>query len=194
MKKILICGDSFATNYAVKSTDYLGWPSILSQYFNIDNLAQAGCSEYKIYQQVLKTDLTNYDVAVIFHTSPYRIYVKTHPYLSADPLHSQSDLIYNDVKHHNFPDQAALLVFFEKYFDLNYANDMHSLLQDKITAITASIPTLHLSIDNNYLEIKNSLDMTCIFQMHRGVVNHFDKVGNELVANKIKNWIDNDIR
>ena len=193
MKKILICGDSFAADWSSVSTDYLGWPSILLQYFNINNLAQAGCGEYKIYQQVLKTDLNNYDVVVIFHTSPYRIYVKNHPYLSTDRLHGQSDLIYNDVKNHKFPDQSALLVFFEKYFDLEYANNMHTLIQDKINLVTASIPTLHLSIDNNYPVIKNSLDMSDIFQTHRGDVNHFDRSGNELVANKIKNWINNDI-
>ena len=70
---------------------------------------------------------------------------------------------------------------------------MHTLIQDKINLVTASIPTLHLSIDNNYPEIKNSLDMSDIFQTHRGDVNHFDRSGNELVANKIKNWINNDI-
>jgi hypothetical protein len=193
MKNILICGDSFAADWSIKSTHYLGWPTILSQHFNVTNLAQAGCSEYKIYKQVSKTKLTKYDAVVIFHTSPYRIYVKDHPYLSGDTLHGQSDLIYNDIKHHKFPDQSALVVFFEKYFDLDYAKDVHTLIQDKINMVTETVPTLHLYIDANYPPVKNSLDISNIFQGYRGVVNHFNKSGNELVADKIKNWIDNDL-
>jgi len=47
--KILICGDSFAADWTVKYPGQ-GWPNMLAQQHEIVNLAQAGCSEYKIFK------------------------------------------------------------------------------------------------------------------------------------------------
>ena len=49
--KILICGDSFAADWTIKYPGQ-GWPNMLSQQYEIVNLAQAGCSEYKILKQL----------------------------------------------------------------------------------------------------------------------------------------------
>lgn len=193
MKNILICGDSFAADWRTKITDYLGWPSILEQDFKITNLAQAGCSEYKILKQLRSANLSTYDAIIVFHTSPYRIYVKHHPYLASDPLHNQSDLIYNDIKHHTFADRDTLLVFFEKYFDLTYAEDIHNLICSQINQLTTDINTLHLCVSNNYLSLINCIDVSSIFEKYRGSVNHFNKHGNKLMAQKVKDWINNDI-
>ena len=49
--KILICGDSFAADWTVKYPGQ-GWPNMLAEIHEVTNLAQAGCSEYKILKQL----------------------------------------------------------------------------------------------------------------------------------------------
>ena len=53
MKKLLICGDSFAADWQVKYPQGQGWCNLITQYYHVTNVAQAGCSEYRIYQQFL---------------------------------------------------------------------------------------------------------------------------------------------
>ena len=50
-KNILICGDSFAADWTKKYNGN-GWVNMLCNDFNITNVAEAGVSEYKIYQQL----------------------------------------------------------------------------------------------------------------------------------------------
>jgi len=185
---ILICGDSFAANYnAAGVLEYPGWPQILSKNHNITNLAQAGCSQYKIYLQIQKAQLSTFDRVIIFHTSPYRIYIKDHPYLKNTQLHYASDLIYNDIENQSpFEDQQLLVKFFKKYFDLEHAEFIHQLIYEKIVAIMSTVPTFHAGINLPNL----TLDTSNIFKKHRGNVNHFDKVGNQIIAQNISNWIN----
>ena len=49
-KKILIAGDSFAADWTVKYKGE-GWVNTLCKDYDVTNVAQAGVSEYKIYNQ-----------------------------------------------------------------------------------------------------------------------------------------------
>ena len=104
---ILIVGDSFAADWTVKYKG-IGWPNMLSKRHNVTNLAQAGCSEYKIYKQLLSVNLDDFDYIIASHTSPYRIYVTEHPVHSMDKLHNDCDLIYTDLKEHSKRDKKLL--------------------------------------------------------------------------------------
>ena len=97
--KVLICGDSFAADWTVKYTGK-GWPNLIAENYTVTNLAQAGCSEYKIYLQLASANLDQYDAIIVSHTSPNRLPVEVHPVHSNDPLHKNSDLIYTDLKGH----------------------------------------------------------------------------------------------
>lgn len=184
---LLICGDSFAADYSVAGElDYPGWPQILSKKHTVTNVAQAGCSEYKIYLQLKRSDLSRFDRVIIFHTSPYRIYVKEHPYLKDTKLHSNSDLIYNDIINHpRFEDKEILATFFEKYFDLDYANFVHQLIQREIAKILGTIPSFHMGVNLPQLDF----DASNLFKSHRGTVNHFDQTGNQWLADILEQWI-----
>ena len=53
-KKLLIAGDSFAADWTIKYKGE-GWVNTLCEDYDVTNVAQAGVSEYKIYNQ-LKTN------------------------------------------------------------------------------------------------------------------------------------------
>jgi len=184
---ILICGDSFAADYSVIGTlDYPGWPQILGMKHNVTNVAQAGCSEYKIYLQLKQSDLDRFDGVIVFHTSPYRIYVKQHPYLSDTKLHCNSDLIYYDIINQpEFKDKEILSTFFEKYFDLDYAKFVHVLIQQEITKLLHKVFSFHIGLALPHLDF----DASDLFERHRGQVNHFDPIGNKQLADILEQWI-----
>ena len=54
---LLIIGDSFAADWSVKYADKKGWPNFLAEKYSVTNLAQAGCSEYKIKKQLDSVNL-----------------------------------------------------------------------------------------------------------------------------------------
>jgi hypothetical protein len=187
--KVLICGDSFAADWDVHDTlAYPGWPQIVSNYHEVTNLAQAGCSEYKIWLQVSSIDISAFDRVILFHTSPYRWYVKEHPYLSNSKLHRDSDLIYNDlVNQPPFEDQLVLKIFFEKYFDLDYAAFVHGILREKIEqhimAISKSVYTMGVQQESV------DFDIAHIFNKYRGCVNHLNEKGNRMIAEKVLEFL-----
>ena len=187
--KILICGDSFAADWNVNGTLlYPGWPQIVSNHHEVTNLAQAGCSEYKIWLQVSSVDLSKFDRVILFHTSPYRWYVKEHPYLSKNKLHRNSDLIYNDIINQPpFKDQLVLQIFFEKYFDLDHASFMHNLLREKIEQHIrlASKKVYSMCLQQESVDF----DIQHIFKKYPGYVNHLNKDGNQVIADKVVNFL-----
>ena len=90
MKKLVIIGDSFSAN---KTKD--SWTQKL--HIPCDNLSSNGSSEYRIWKKICNTDISQYDIAVVVHTSPNRIYTTDNHIYPADHSHAHSDLIYNDV-------------------------------------------------------------------------------------------------
>ena len=63
--KILILGDSFATDWTSKYPQGKGWPNLLAEKFDVTNLAQAGISEYKILKQIKSvSNLEKFDLKI----------------------------------------------------------------------------------------------------------------------------------
>ena len=192
MKKILICGDSFAADWTVKYNG-IGWPNLLSKEYITTNLAQAGCSEYKIYQQLMSINLKRFDKIIISHTSPYRLYVKKHPVHYGDKLHHNSDLIYTDLKEHSKTNNnlLSILNYYENYFDLDYASFIHNLICEKIDNITKDFNVLHITNLNwnNLYIFPNMVFFENLFKKHRGLINHYTDEGNQIIFNKIKSYL-----
>ena len=120
MKKILIAGDSFAANWRIKHNG-AGWVNLLENDYDVKNIAQAGVSEYKILKQIEQENLDNFDMIVISHTSPNRVYITEHPAYNLNPLHRCADLIYSDVKHHlkkNKSNKNSIYIFVSLIFTL----------------------------------------------------------------------------
>ncbi len=188
--KILICGDSFSADWT-KKYEGIGWPNMLEQKFEVMNLSQAGCSEYKIYLQLCSVDLQKYDVFLISHTSPNRIYVKKHPVHSNDPLHNNSDLIYQDILEHSKTNKSlsSIVDFYENYFDLEYFKFTHGLICQEIEKMLydQGKPTLHLTHQpwNDLYQFSNMLQFENLFKSNKGLMNHYDFEGNTFVYNEI---------
>jgi hypothetical protein len=184
--KILICGDSFAADWTVKYPGR-GWPNMLSEQHEVVNLAQAGCSEYKILKQLESADLNAYDQIIVSHTSPYRIYVKTHPVHYNDLLHKDCDFLYSDVKEHAVNNKKLVPVvnYIENYFDLDYAKDIHRLLCKEIEQLLEFVENRVIHIANidykTVYSFKNMIDFSNLFASNRGSMNHFDAEGNQEV-------------
>lgn len=192
MARILICGDSFAADWTKKYPGQ-GWPNLLSTEFDVTNLAQAGCSEYKIWLQLdsVLDRISEFDHVVISHTSPYRIYVKQHPVHYNDVLHHSSDLIYSDIIEQNneYKNLDVIVSWFENYFDLEHAKFVHNLICEKIdnTLKAHTDNVLHIAHMewNDLYQFDDMLNFKLLFDKHRGSINHYDQTGNQEVFTKI---------
>lgn len=194
MKKILICGDSFAADWTVKYTGE-GWPNLLAKDYSVTNLAQAGCSEYKIYKQLVSVDLNLFDYIIVFHTSPNRIYTSRHPVHSDDLLHGNSDLLYADIKEHSKTNKELIPIveFFEQHFDVDHAIFSHNLLCKFIGELCEPYNTLHATgFDYKKLYQFNNtlLDYSGLAEPKLGNINHFSNKSNILIFNDIKSRLD----
>jgi hypothetical protein len=189
MDKLLICGDSFAADWTVKVKGK-SWVNLLEQDYKITNLAQAGCSEYKILKQLQSVNLDKFDMVLVSHTSPFRLYVPEHPVHHKDKLHKNSCLLYSDVLEHlpNHPELKPVVEYFDKYFDIQYAEYMHNLLLRDIEEL-CPCKTLHIShIDwKNLHEFEIFANFKEVFAKHRGSVNHYTEEGNQIVYQSVSN-------
>lgn len=187
MKKLLICGDSFAADWTVKY-EGCGWVNFLEQSYKVTNLAQAGCSEYKILKQLRSVNLDKFDLVLVSHTSPYRLYIDEHPVHYKDKLHKNSCLLYSDVMEHlpNNPNLKPIVEYFDKYFNIEYAEHMHNLLLREIDEL-CGYDTLHISHINwdNLYKFDNFINFNNVFEKHRGMMNHYDMQGNEIVYERV---------
>ena len=181
--KILIAGDSFAADWSVvNGVD--GWPNILSESHDVTNVAQAGCGQYKILKQLKNQLLREYDAIIISHTSPYRIHTAYHPVHHDDPLHANCDFIYSDVKAHSI---NSMVEYFELFFDLDHAKDIHNLICAEIDRISQGHRTIHIThfaYDDLY-SFKDMINFHDIHVKHPGNVNHYDQQGNMIVLDRI---------
>jgi hypothetical protein len=184
--RILIVGDSFAADWQKKYPDKFGWPNLLAKTHIVDNLAQAGCSEYRIYKQLKSASLDQYDVVIISHTSPYRIYTEYHPDRCNDILHHSCDLLYSDTKNlaKTNAEYKSAVEYFEKFFSLEYAEFCYHTTIDKIKELLIDHRTVHLShlasiVGTDYINFSE------LFEKHQGSMNHYDDQGNNIIYNKI---------
>lgn len=180
--KILIAGDSFAADWKIKYNGS-GWVNMLSNNYDVTNIAQAGVSEYKIYQQLNNHDTTKYDKIIISHTSAYRIPVVKHPVHSKDILHSNCDLIYTDIKEHeDNPKIKCIVDFYENYFHVDNAIFTHTLIVDEIKRLYPN--AINITFFDSFNKDMNQYES--IFLNNMGNMNHMNNVGNQIIYEKIK--------
>jgi hypothetical protein len=199
-KKILIAGDSFAADWSVKYSEYPGWPNLLSNDYEIINIAQAGISEYKILKQIQSIkNIKDFDCIIISHTSPYRITTRCHPVHYNDVLHANADLIYTDIEYHanrifgwfNRSLRSAKS-FFIHHFDVEYQETVYELFKNEIIKLTVDVKVLsvtNLHVPDKFKE-KNDIELTDIQSVNPGKINHLSKDGNILVYNRIKKHLN----
>lgn len=186
MTKILICGDSFAADWS-RYGSLIGWPNLLAEQYDVTNLAQAGCGEYKIYLQLKSVHLSDFDAIIVSHTSPNRLYVKNHPVHKG--MHVDSDLIYADIKAHSKKDAslAPIVDYFEKYFDLHYAEFVHSLICKEIDELLDKHNVIHMTgFDWSELyQFPDIISFESIASSGKNYANHFNAEGNKMVFESI---------
>ena len=178
--QLLIVGDSFS---AVKDNTS-SWTCQLDEY-QVDNRSLAGCSEYRILQQIKNADLDQYDLMIVVHTSPNRIYVDQNPLHLNSNTHHACDLIYQDVLAQPTSEFRDHVVWwFENIFDLDHAQDLHNLLIDHMVNLTQGIPTLHVS----FFELEHSAihSLHHLWEKYPGDINHLSTQGNQKVAELIR--------
>lgn len=191
MKNILIIGDSFAADWSVKFTEYKGWPNLLSEKFNVTNLAQAGVSEYKIFKQLESIEINDFDIIIVSHTSPYRVPTVEHPVHNNDVLHHSADLMLNDLLYHNkklknifnFKLKSAL-GFFKYHYNVEFYETTYGLYRK---AIENKLSNTNLIVLNFFADSKYpcTLNFVEIAKLYAGVINHMSASGNEIVFQHI---------
>jgi hypothetical protein len=188
--KILLAGDSFAANWNDIATN--AWWQLVAQENVVHNVAQPGCGEYKILQQLLNCDLKKYDLIVVCHTSPYRIHTLLNPFHNTG-FHKNSDLIYTDISCAEESDKKNhIIYFFENIFDLDYARCIHNLVKKEITQVLASYNNLHISFFENFKnEYTNcqEINLYHVWKKHPGHINHLSPAGNQQAYVEIKKRI-----
>ena len=183
--KILLLGDSFSV--AIKNDNILGWPILLEKYFSVDNKSQSGISEFRILENLKKSNLDSYDKIIISHTSPMRTYVKYNPLHQNTTHHKNCDIIFSDIEHRTDEFSSACQLFFKHIFDINYATDIHNLICQEIDKITANYDVLHIT-HFDYNKLYNFKDMMHFYNhwvKHQGDVNHYNQQGNNFVYSEI---------
>lgn len=186
MKKILIAGDSFATNWRIKYNG-AGWVNLLENDYVIKNVAQAGVSEYKIMKQLEGQNFDDYDHIIVSHTSAYRIPISEHPIHKDDLLHKNCDLIFSDVQEHTGdPIMKIAFEFYSHIFEPNYFVYTNSLICNEIKKMSDKM--IHITFfdsfyDNDVFKYEN------IFLNNKGNMNHMNRTGNEIIYNEVKKII-----
>lgn len=180
--KLAIFGDSFGVQK--KNQLYPGWVDLLSQHFDITNYCECGVSEYKILKQLEKTDLTQFDKKIIVHTSATRIYVKYNPLHQSSEYYKNCDIILSDIENRDDEFSHSCKLFFKHIFDLDYTIDIHNMICKKIDDFCQEekniIHTTHFDYSDLY-QFTNMISFYDLFLKHRGDVNHYTKLGNQLI-------------
>lgn len=200
LSKILIAGDSFAADWSIKYQDYMGWPGMLQRHFQIDNVAQAGCSEYRILKQLASRDLLEYRCIIVCHTSPDRVYTREHPVHSKDSLHHSSDLIYSDINYHakkisgwlDAKLQSARAYFLYHYSE-EYQNYVYEKIRNDIDIMSEKMPVIHVNNFAHTYHYHHDLDFVDTNRLYPGLINHLSPQGNWLVYQEILKFINDRI-
>ena len=177
MAKVIIFGDSFACDNSGS------WCKRLAEDHDIVNYAQAGCSEYRIWQQWQKYHDQSWDHAVICHTSPNRIYCEENFLHDSSGSHRHADLIYQDCKSRQGNKAADHIIWwFENVFDLQQASFHHELML-KHWLDTTDSKVYHMTFfDVRHTGIANYHH---VWKTHPGPINHLSDIGNRKVADSV---------
>lgn len=183
--KILLLGDSFSV--AVKDDRILGWPILLEKDFYVENKSESGSSQFRILENLKKSELNRYDKIIISHTSPMRTYVNHNPLHQSSQYHKNCDIIFSDIENRKDEFSVACQLYFKHIFDIRYAINIHNLICQEIDKLTSAYNVLHIT-HFDYTELYNFRGMINFYQhwlAHRGNVNHYNQTGNNFVYSKI---------
>lgn len=187
--KILLLGDSFGADWTIKYPTQSGWPNLLASQYSVDNCCQAGCSEFKVRNQLVNHSLRDITHCIVVHTSPYRIPVEHNPLHQGDSLHHSCDFIYSDVAESNNDQVRCIKDYYEKYFFDEYFLYTYNLTVSDIKNILKEnrIPSLHISFfaENTQVDVNYS----DLFIKFPGLINHLSPNANQQVFDNIKEWL-----
>ena len=185
--KILIAGDSFATDFSnYVDIEYQGWPNLLAKNYNVTNLAQAGVGQYKILKQLESVNIKLFDKIIVSVSSPYRLHCRSHP-IHKQGLHKNSDLIHTDIDRFSLFDSKLTTAknWFKYYFDCDYQEDIYDLITDKIRKNLKETNYILIGHTATRSKHKDIISFEKMWHKNRGFVNHYSKQGNEKVYNRI---------
>lgn len=183
MSKILIAGDSYAADWCGKSEWWKKLP------YDVKNVAQAGSSQYRI----LKSITTKYDVIVIFHTSPYRIFTEHNDIYTNSKTHKHSDYLIYDVISKGGKLGKAMEHYVGHLYNEEFILYTHTKICEDIREITSSAKVIHVTaFDYTNIHVFDKLiDIRDIANNYPGNVCHLSAQGNEILASRIIEEIKN---
>jgi len=190
--KILLAGNSFCADFTCKFPDQPGWTNWLANQYQVNNQAQAGVSEYKILQQLRKVNLDDYHAVVISHSSATRIYCEQHPIHYNSALHKNADLIYADVKAYSSENKDCALAagFFERFFDMKYAKEIHQLICKEISNLLLKNTCFHIVEGQHCFD--QAYDIAPLIKKYYSdsAPNHLTQEGHKKIYSVITDWIN----
>lgn len=187
--RILVAGDSFAAEWPGNN----GWVKLLAKSYDVTNVAQAGCSEYKILKQIQNSKIEEFDLVIVSHTSYTRVHTPNHP-LHKEGLHKDCDLLYNDIDRFSLlnPSLTAAKGYFKYHYDDHYYQTIYSLLRKEINSLLVNKKYLSIShheVARLFVHEDNHLDFSEFWQSNKGKENHYNIEGNkkinEIIVDKI---------
>jgi len=189
---VLIAGDSYAADWSSKDNSFSSWWQLLAADYDVTNIAEAGVSEYKIYQQIKSADVNQFEYVIVSHTSPYRVHTNKHPFHRQNSIHRNADLIFSDVEDwfftSNCESTTSAYLYFLHHFDFEYYDFLYTLMRKEIDYLLQSIK--YVSVDffscNNY---DSSFNFAHIADKYPGTVNHLDCQGNEIIYEEVSKTI-----
>lgn len=178
MPRILVAGDSYASDW---NQDYEWWKLLAHlSGCEVDSIAQAGSSEYRILKSL--TNFEDYDIIIVFHTSPYRIYTEQNIIHQSSITHKNSDYLIGDTINHGGRIGKAMKGYVEHLYNEEYSLYQHIKVLEDIIDITKNKHTFHTS-GFDYNDIYHIPDFYNITKIWKGNVCHMCREGNERIAN-----------
>ena len=204
--KILVCGDSYATDH-----EHYSWLKLVENYFNCrdttTNFARAGSSvnySYKRLKHSLDTD--GYDVVIFVLTSADRQYHRDMMIHGGFPQHNDGTLVSNKLK-------EAIKSYYLHLYDSENTSLWHSMACHALAQISLEFPNTkfifipafkdfenitkgNCVITSNELSYYTQLDKKSYAMELRGEpcdvrANHLSSRQNETLSNYVINFIDN---
>jgi len=182
IKKILIIGDSFSSLQLAGTS---GWPALLMNYYDINNISSPGIGEYKILQKLKSQNLKLYDLIILCHTSPYRVHCEENPLYDNNHMYRKSDILFADAESKKTPIALSLCQYFNLVFDLDYYTFVHTKCCEDIAELTKDIPVIHLTNfkwDELY-KFNDLINFYKFWQKNKGPYCHYNSEGSLQIAN-----------
>lgn len=186
MSKILIAGDSYAADWG-GTTEW--WKSLPHDVINI---AQAGSSQYRILKSL--PDKNVYDITIIFHTSPYRIFTENNVIHNNSTTHKHSDYLIYDIISKGGKVAKAMKTYVEYLYNEEFILYTHTKICEDIIAKVKNKKVIHVTaFDYTCIHTFDNVELVDIRDIasdHQGDICHLSEYGNKLLAEKISEKIN----